>query len=72
VCVEVKTRRSLAFGNPQDAVTDRKLHRIWDVAADFVRSRAYRDPQIRIDVIAILFHHGDYRIEHLVDVHGSL
>lgn len=54
VVVEVKTRRSRAYGAPIEAVTDIKLHRLRQLAAAWMREHpAVRARHIRIDVIGI-------------------
>jgi putative endonuclease len=54
VFVEVKTRSSLAFGDPLQAVTPRKLSRLRRLAATWCAADAGGHDRIRIDVIGIL------------------
>lgn len=69
--VEVKTRRSAAFGHPFEAIDARKLHRLYQLAREW--RAAHRDiagsRSIRVDGIAIT---GDpaapLQIEHLRDL----
>ncbi|QPE03512.1 YraN family protein [Microbacterium schleiferi] len=69
--VEVKTRRSAAFGHPFEAIDARKLHRLHQLAREW--RAAHRDiagsRSIRVDGIAIT---GDPaappQIEHLRDL----
>jgi len=49
--VEVKTRRSTAFGTPGEAVTIRKQRRIRMLAASLLAEGIGRAPLIRFDVI---------------------
>lgn len=69
VAVEVKTRRSTAFGHPSEAVTPRKLARIrrltamWLAAHDDVRPAS-----VRVDVVAVLLEPRGPQLEHLVGV----
>lgn len=69
--VEVKTRRSIAFGHPFEAVDDRKRERLWRLA--YAWCRAHQDQasnrMLRLDVVGILG--ADPRrgqLEHLVDL----
>ena len=69
--VEVKTRRSAAFGHPFEAIDGRKLHRLHQLAREW--RTAHRDSagsrRLRVDGLAIT---GDptapLRIEHLRDL----
>ena len=69
VVVEVKTRRSTAFGHPAEAVTPRKLARVRRLAAQWLASHDTRPASVRIDVIAVLLpRQGAAQVEHLVGV----
>jgi putative endonuclease len=50
--VEVKTRRSSAFGAPEEAVDERKQARIARAAAAWVRANPGSAHQVRFDVVA--------------------
>ena len=52
--VEVKTRRSLAFGRPGEAVTARKRARIRALARQYLMEAALRPSVIRFDVVEIV------------------
>jgi putative endonuclease len=54
VFVEVKTRSSLAFGHPLEAITPAKLARLRHLAAAWCDQAASRPARIRIDVIAVI------------------
>jgi putative endonuclease len=54
VFCEVKTRSSLAFGAPQEAVTRAKRDKIRQLAATWLETTPVRPRQIRFDVAAIL------------------
>ena len=55
VFVEVKTRRSLSFGAPEEAVDMRKRRRMLDTASRFLTQRFRTDRlDCRFDVITIL------------------
>lgn len=53
VFVEVKTRRSLKFGLPQEAVTPRKQQQISKIALAYLQARDLLNAPCRFDVIAI-------------------
>lgn len=53
VFVEVKTRRSAAFGRPEEAVTSRKREALRRLAVWFLAQRGWSARPFRIDVIAI-------------------
>lgn len=71
VVVEVKTRRSVGFGHPFEAVNDVKRDRLWQLAQrwraehrDLARGRTFR-----LDVIGILGDPpGEHALEHWVDL----
>jgi putative endonuclease len=72
VIVEVKTRRSLVFGSPVEAVTALKAARLRRLAGCWLashRSLVDSAADVRIDVIGVLRPtRGPARIEHLVAV----
>jgi putative endonuclease len=72
VIVEVKTRRSLAFGSPVEAVTSVKAARLRRLAGCWLadhRSVVEMVVDVRIDVIGVLRpDRGPAQIEHLVAV----
>lgn len=53
VFVEVKARRSGAFGLPQEAVTADKQQRLLDIALTYLSENELHDVDWRVDVIAI-------------------
>jgi putative endonuclease len=66
VFVEVKTRTSMAFGHPLEAITVQKLARLRRLAAAWCEAHPGRYDQIRIDAIAVIAPtHGLVEIEHL-------
>jgi len=54
VVVEVKARRGLAFGLPQEAVDARKRHKLRLLAEAYLAATGRRGQPVRIDVMAIL------------------
>ncbi|GAB2697918.1 YraN family protein [Thalassiella azotivora] len=54
VGVEVKTRRSLAFGHPVEALTDAKVARLRRLLARWVSEHDVRPDLLRVDVVAVV------------------
>ena len=67
IFIEVKTRRSFAFGTPQEAVGARKQRQIIRAAQWYLSGSPYRSLQPRFDVIAILYPPSGPQIEHIVN-----
>lgn len=66
VAVEVKTRRSLAFGYPAEAVTAAKLARLRRLVAQWLAAHDEHPGSVRVDVVAILAPRGaPISVEHL-------
>ncbi|MBL4903212.1 MAG: YraN family protein [Desulfocapsa sp.] len=66
VFIEVKTRKSLRFGQPYESVTLTKQAQISRVALDYITRNKLHDQPIRFDVISILLQSGgDTDINHL-------
>jgi putative endonuclease len=66
VVVEVKTRRSHAFGVPQEAVTHAKLARLRRLTAAWLAAQSRHYASVRIDVMAVtVAGAGAAEVEHL-------
>jgi len=61
--IEVKTRRTRAYGTPQEAVTLRKQYKIGRVAQDFLQRHRLENWPARFDVVAVDFSTGAALIE---------
>lgn len=59
VFVEVKARTSEKFGNPAEAVDERKQNKIRQVATMFLKEHGMLDTICRFDVIAIIGDDGE-------------
>jgi putative endonuclease len=71
VVCEVKTRRSVTAGSPEQAVTAAKLARLRRLTASWLSAQPMSWPRIRIDVVAVLLpRSGPAHIEHLRGVGG--
>lgn len=64
VVVEVKTRSSDFYGNPQDFINQKKIKLLVNAANEYVISRNL-NVEVRFDIIAILLHRNNEKIEHL-------
>lgn len=62
--VEVKTRSSLDFGNPQDFVKPKQIKNLVKAVDEYVTENNL-DVEVRFDIIAIVKQKNDYEIEHL-------
>ncbi|WP_298893243.1 YraN family protein [uncultured Psychroserpens sp.] len=62
--IEVKTRSSKDFGNPQDFLKPKQIQRIIKAVDEFVKSNAL-DVEVRFDIIAIVKNGKQFDIEHL-------
>ncbi|MEO8446188.1 MAG: YraN family protein [bacterium] len=66
VFVEVKTRRSKKFGEPEESITHSKQENIRKAALGFISSNMeYAGHDLRIDVIGIFFNEGRVEINHI-------
>ncbi len=54
VFVEVKTRHSMRYGTPLEAVTPRKIHELVNTAAYYLLTHNMESVDWRIDVVGIL------------------
>ena len=73
--VEVRTRRSDAYGNPEESITPGKARRLTLTARHFLawRTTATTEPEWRIDLVAIRLGPGRrvLSIDHLQNVVGG-
>ena len=63
VVVEVKTRNSNFFGNPQDFVSPSKIKLLVKAANEYVISKNL-DVEVRFDIIAVIKNKREEKIEH--------
>jgi len=63
IVVEVKTRNSAFFGDPQNFVSAGKIKLLVKAANEYVISNDLND-EVRFDIIAVLKNKTDERIEH--------
>lgn len=68
VFLEVKTRRGDGFGAPLEAVVPRKVHKLRQLAQQWLQISGLRPRQVRFDVLSVLPQpSGSARVEHLRD-----
>src|SRR5690625_575657 len=66
VIVEVKTRATDCFGDPQEFVTPGKIKQLVKVADHYLTSKEI-DKETRFDIVAILVNKKEKSIEHFID-----
>ena len=64
--VEVKTRSTDYFGDPQDFVTPKKIKLLLS-AVDYYVVQRDLDVEVRFDIIAIIHQKNETKIDHLKD-----
>ena len=64
--IEVKTRSSNYFGNPQDFVNQKKIQLMVEAINEYVISKDL-DVEVRFDIVAIIKNKNTTNIEHLKD-----
>jgi len=66
VIVEVKTRSSTEFGNPQDFVKPKQIKNLVKAVNEYVKENNL-DVEVRFDIIALVNKNESFEIEHLED-----
>jgi putative endonuclease len=64
--IEVKTRSSNYFGNPQDFVNPKKIKLLISAIDHYITERDL-DVEVRFDIVAITKQQKTFKIEHLKD-----
>lgn len=64
IVIEVKTRRNDKYGQPQEAVTDRKIRHIVS-STDSYLNRFEIDLPVRFDIITLIGERPPFNIEHI-------
>lgn len=67
VIVEVKTRSTPDFGDPQDFLKKGQIQRLVSTADHFVQNFVDDDVEVRFDIFAIIKNKAGTRVEHLKD-----
>ena len=68
VFVEVKTRTSVEYGNPAEAVNENKLEHITKTAKYYLYSNKIKESNIRFDVIEVFVFKGRYKVNHIKQI----
>jgi|LauGreDrversion4_2_1035121.scaffolds.fasta_scaffold67225_3 putative endonuclease len=66
IIVEVKTRSTNLFGNPESFVSLKK-QQFLIAAANAYAEKKQLDKEIRFDIVSVLFHNNQFTIEHIPD-----
>ena len=66
IFIEVKTRKSLKYGRPYEAVNYKKMQKILKVAQNYIVYKNKDDIQYRFDIIEVLLNDKD-KINHIKD-----
>lgn len=66
IAVEVKTRSTNDFGDPQDFVSKKKIQLLVEAMDAYVEQYDI-DKEVRFDIIALVKEKDDFTIEHLED-----
>jgi putative endonuclease len=70
VFVEVKSRRSRAYGDPEESITPQKEEQLYKVAEGYQAEHHMEDHPCRFDVIAIVSDGARTEIRHIVNALG--
>lgn len=65
VFIEVKTRQSIKYGKPCEAVTEQKKKHIWKATNYYLYSHKLENKYIRFDVIEIYKKQNKFYIHHI-------
>ena len=69
VFIEVKTRSSLAFGLPKEAITRNKIYKIKNTAISYLKYKKLLDKvRVRFDCIEVLGDNLDSEINHIKNI----
>lgn len=66
IFIEVKTRSSTTFGQPEDFVSIAKQNLLASAATAYIELMNHQR-EIRFDIIAVLFNQNKYTINHIED-----
>lgn len=66
IAVEVKTRTSNYYGNPEDFVSKKKI-KLLVTAVDYYVVKRNLDVNVRFDIIAITLEKSSHKLEHFED-----
>lgn len=67
VFIEVKTRNSLTYGYPCEAVNHKKQQKIINTAHHYIATKICADGDFRFDVVEVLWQNGQTYVKHIMD-----
>lgn len=68
IFIEVKTRTSIKYGNPAEAVNENKQKHLIKAVKYYLYSRHLENEFVRIDVIEIYLYKKKYRVNHIKQI----
>ena len=68
VFVEVKSRSSGRYGEPEEAVNAEKIGRLRRIASGYLARRRLAECECRFDVVAVMFGGGRAEVRHTRDI----
>lgn len=69
IAVEVKSRLSLKYGTPAEAVGHEKIKKISQVTAQYIKKFRLFDVPVRFDVVEVYL--GDKTVNHIINAFSS-
>ncbi|MDO4727939.1 MAG: YraN family protein [Bacteroidota bacterium] len=66
IAVEVKTRSSLEFGNPQEFINQKKIKLLVEALDNYIVSKDI-DLDARFDIVSVYFDGKNYNVDHIED-----
>jgi putative endonuclease len=70
VFVEVKTRSTGSYGEPEEAVTPSKMRQIRRIASAWLAERRIGECDCRFDIVAVISERGKLTVRHTEDVYS--
>ena len=68
VFIEVKSRSSIQYGCPSEAVNKQKIRHLYRTAKYYLYKNKYLNNYIRFDVIEILIKNGKFNVNHIKQI----
>lgn len=67
VFVEVRAKRKLAFGSPEESITENKIMRCKKAANKYIYDKAQTNRACRFDVVTLVYEKNKWKIMHYKD-----
>lgn len=68
VFIEVKARKSMRFGYPEEAIDERKMNKIIETAESWLIEKEKEDVEWRVDIISIEWKNRTPHIKHIQNI----